>query len=301
MAIQRQKFVGVVLLGIGITALVIAAFQFNASRSKAGIVPLDIRPIQGINPQADGPGDAPRITVPGTPAPGQTHYVWARAKPHGDGSWKRPFNDLQESLCALQPGDRLLVMGTRYEGPFEIGKDCSDGTEAMPIEVYFADDALVHNPVVREATELPVLTIDRHWWVIAGIEIQPLWYLSGILVGPNARHIRIESAHIKSGLGRGIDISPGASDILIQDSHLHQLGTLEGRSGEWPKGQGAGVRIAPGTSRISVLGTQIHNVLGKPALVISPEEYASLPGLQPASDIVIEASGFQENQRKWWK
>ena len=105
-------------------------------------------------------------------------------------------------------------------------------------------------------------------------------------------------------------IEPGSEDITITRAHLHQLGTLEGRSKgresggresrDKDSGTGAGVRIAPGTRRISVLDTKIHNIFGTPVEVIPPEQYAADPALPPAAELTIEDDRFAGEQEKWW-
>ncbi|HEX7138315.1 MAG TPA: hypothetical protein VF219_10725, partial [Vicinamibacterales bacterium] len=51
-------------------------------------------------------------------------YVAADAAPGGDGSAEHPWRDLQDALCQLVPGDRLLLTPAVYEGSFRIGPNC---------------------------------------------------------------------------------------------------------------------------------------------------------------------------------
>jgi hypothetical protein len=226
----------------------------------------------------------------------------------GDGSFEHPWNDLQAALCVLEPGDRLLIMGGGYPGPFAIDGDCKDGTADKPIEVYVSDDALVGNLVTGDIVNEEVLRMARSHWLLAGMEIRPQRTLVGLVIGPDVHHVTIEGFHIYSGMGVGIAIEPGSEDIEIRRGHLHQLGTLEGRSRDKHRGtdadaiarNGAGVRIYPGTRRISVVDTKIHNIFGGSVEVILPEDYLADPTLPPAADLTIDDKRFSGEQEKWW-
>ena len=232
----------------------------------------------------------------------------ANVREAGDGSFEHPWNDLQTALCVLEPGDRLLIMGGGYPGPFAIDGDCKDGTAEKPIEVYVADDALVGNLMSGDTVQGEVLRMARSYWHLAGMEIRPQRTLVGLVIGPDVHHVTIEAFHIYSGIGVGIAIEPGSEDIEIRRGHLHQLGTLEGRSrdkhrdadGNATAPDGAGVRIAPGTRRISVANTKIHNIFGEPVEVIPPEKYAADPTLPPAAELTIDDRFFSGEQEKWW-
>lgn len=302
MSDTRRKL-GFVLVTVGVLAVGVAALEYwRSTHTGIKLTTVDRRPITGINPEpVEGvAGDAPRIKVPDTPPPGRTLHVSSAFRQSGDGSFEKPWNDLQAALCALEPGDRLLIMSGGYPGPFAVDENCRDGTAEKPIEVYVADDALMGNLMSGETVQKEVLRLARSHWRIAGIEIRPQRTLAGVVIGPDVHHVTIENAHIYSGLGTGIVIEPGSEDITVRESHLHQLGTLEGRSKGQEVGTGAGVRIAPGTRRIAVLDTKMHNILGPPVEVTPPEQYTADPTLPPATDVTIDDEKFAGEQRKWY-
>jgi len=298
--VRYQKPLGVLLLLFGLAAVVLAGLKFWQGPRPIRLTVLNEMPITGINQRIEGGiGDAPRITVPETPPPGRTVHVNPQAAVDGDGSWDHPWNDLQESLCRLEPGDRLLVLAGKYPGPLWVGEACKDGTADRPIEVYFSDDATLLGRMVEETVEGAVLTLGRSMWHIGGAEIQPLKFGVGVAIGPDVRGVTVDAAHIYSGVGAGITVEPGSREITISRGHLHQLGSLEGRGNRNELGDGAGVQIAPGTHAVTVTDTKIHNIYGVPVQVLTPAEYGD-PGLAPPVDLSIDDELFQEGQEKWW-
>lgn len=297
---RYQKPVGVVLLLFALAALAVAGLQYWQGRQTFKLTVLSEMPITGINPlPVAGLGDAPRITVPETPPAGRTLHVASGATAGGDGSWEHPWKDLQESLCRLEPGDRLLVLAGGYPGPLSVGEECQDGTPEKPIEVYLSDDAVLSGRATEGPGDGAVLTLARSWWRLGGAEIRPLGFKVGIRIGPDVEGVTVDAVHIYSGVGSGIAIEPGSVEITISRNHLHRLGSPEGRGGGSELADGIGIRIAPGTRAITVADTKIHNIFGDPVRVLAPADYGD-PTLAPAANLSIDDELFQQDQAKWW-
>jgi len=301
---SRRKLLGIALVVSGFVALAMAALQYwRESPSAITLTPLASAPIETLNPvyKPGQLGDAPRIEVPETPPLGRTVYVSVQARQPGDGSFERPFNNLQESLCDLRPGDRLLVMAGRYPAPVRLDESCSNGTAEAPIEVYFSDDAVLAGPF--EAVADPpsaVVFIARSHWLFGGMEVRPEHAPRGIVIASGSHHVTFRSIHVYSGVGSGVEILPGSEAIVIEGSHFHKLGSLGGRTVNETHGEHSGVRIFPGTRNIAVVDTKMHNILGPPVDVVPPEKYKENYMLAPSVGLTIDDAQFIRGQDEWW-
>jgi hypothetical protein len=222
------------------------------------------------------------------PAIARTVYVKSRAQEPGDGSAERPWADLQAAFSELRPGDRLVILPGNYDGPFLIDDRCSEGTEQAPIEVWGKINA-----TLRIRSEQPVLTVQKAYWHLIGLEIIPGKKGSAALVisGDGARGVRYDRGHARDGWGDGIIIGPGASDITITGSHLHHFGhdrfNLEAST----------ITIYPGTRDIVIEHNNIHNMPGEPIRVITPEEAVELGGdtLPAAENVMVRDNEIKDN------
>jgi hypothetical protein len=308
----------VVLLTIAVVAFTIAALQWRQETAAPDTPSVVVRSIgaRSIEDPSHRPKQV-RLNLPERPALGRTLYVDAKGPPSGDGSSaERPLTDLQAVLCALEPGDRLVIWDGEFRGPFSIGDDCSDGTAEAPIEVYAAADAVLYGgPHSNE----PVLTVARAYWQLHDLMVVPLESVgAGVVLRAPAKEIDLDSPHIRSGRGNGIEIHPGVEGVMVRAAHIHHMGiqegggsrnTLEeGGGGKRGRGErvdpattppGAGIRIYPATRRIQVVATEIRNIWGQPLEVVSPADID--PELAPAAELEIDDSGFvKEQQEKWW-
>src|SRR5262245_27759285 len=73
---------------------------------------------------------------PKFPAAKRTRFVSNEAPGPGDGSLEHPWKDLQQALCALEPGDRLVVASGIYTGSFRVAGACKSGTADAPIQLF---------------------------------------------------------------------------------------------------------------------------------------------------------------------
>ena len=290
---------GLLLLFASLYAVYVAYFRYQQENPQISIEILGEAPIKGINPSATSAiGDPPRIKVPEEPAIGRTLYVSARTGASGHGTFQQPLRNFQKVVCELQPGDRLLVMAGVYSGPFIIGKDCANGTPEAPIELFFADDAVFGGDEGSTASNNAVITIQRSHWHLAGVEIQPVRSLDGLVIGPGVDNVSVEGAHIYSGLGNGIKVGAGSKNITISRSHLHQLGTLEGRSNTWVHGKGAGILVESGTDGVVLRNNRIHNVLGEAIKIITNE--TTVAATNKVTAPLLENNMLSEDQEKWY-
>jgi hypothetical protein len=315
---RSSRWWTVPLLAIAVVAFAIAALQSRHQPAAPATPSVEVRSI-GARPIED-PSQRPkkvRLNLPERPALGRTLYVNAKGPPNGDGSSEeQPLTDLQAALCALEPGDRLVIWDGDFRGPFSIGADCSDGTAEAPIEVYAAADAVLYGGAHSNE---PVLTVARAHWQLHDLMVVPLESVgAGVLVRDPAKEIDLDSPHIRSGRGNGIEIHPGVTGVQIRAAHIHHMGIQEGGGSRNPLDEGgggkrgrgervdpattppgAGIRIYPGTRRIQVEASEIRNIWGQPLEVVSPADID--PELAPAAELEIDDSGFvKEQQEKWW-
>jgi hypothetical protein len=223
------------------------------------------------------------------PARGRTLYVKPRTEEPWQGSLEHPWNDLQAAFSELRPGDRLVLLPGRYEGPFTIDDPCADGTERAPIEVWGKVSA-----VLRVRSEAPVLTVKKAHWHLIGVEITPEKKGTAALViaGAGARGVRYDRGHARDGWNDGIIIGSGASAVTITGCHLHHFGHDRFNR------DASVIVIEPGTRDITIERNNIHNMPGEPVKVVSPEETeasAATGNLPPAENVVVRDNEIKDN------
>jgi hypothetical protein len=221
------------------------------------------------------------------PARSRTLYVRSQGDGPGDGSREQPWTDLQTAFSELRPGDRLVLLPGRYEGPYVIGEECADGTEELPVEVWGKINA-----VLRVSGEAPVLTVKRAHWHLIGLEIVPGKKGTAALEisGDGASGVRYDRGHARDGWGDGIIIGPGASNITISGCHLHHFGHERFNT------EASAIVIRPGAQDIVIEDNKIHNMPSEPIRVITPEGAAS-PDADPlaAASVVVRDNEIIEN------
>jgi hypothetical protein len=169
----------------------------------------------------------------------RTRFVSIEATEAGDGSLEHPWNDLQKALCALEPGDRLVVASGIYTGSFRVAGACRDGTAEAPIQV-FARHAFL------KSGGGDVLTLERAHWQFWELQIALLdSKVAGLTTrGPGAHDIAIDQTHIYEGNGPAVVIGAGSEKITVSNCHIHQS---------------TGVRIEDGTSQVTLVNNHIHH------------------------------------------
>ncbi len=178
---------------------------------------------------------------PHFPEARRMRYAAADAASAGDGSAGHPWKDLQDALCRLEPGDRLVVASGIYAGSFRVAGSCRDGTAEAPIQV-FARHAFL------KAAEGggDVLTIERAHWQLWEVQIALLDSpVAGfVTAGPGAHDIAVDQSHIYEGEGPAVLIKAGSAGVTLTNCHIHQS---------------RGVRIEAGASRITLRNNHIHH------------------------------------------
>ncbi len=191
----------------------------------------------------------------------------------GSGTAEEPFGDLQAALDGLEAGDRLIVLPGRYEGPYRVGPAAagavksSESTKGMPttIEIVVREGATFSN--AKKSVD-PVWSIGRDGVALIGAEIQPgLNESTGVLVEPGVTGVRLAHLHIKEGSTAAIEIAEGASNIRIEECHLHQLGL---RKAHLPA---PGIRIACSARDVVIDETKVHHVTGELFEVCEPGRF----------------------------
>lgn len=177
---------------------------------------------------------------PKFPEARRIRYVAADASDPGDGSQENPWKDLQEALCKLEPGDRLLMAAGIYEGAFRVAGPCLNGTAGAPIQV-FAKHAFL-----KPAGAGDVLTLERAHWQFSEMQIAlPDSDSAGLVViGADAHDVAVDRSHIYEGNGPAVRIGPGTARVTLSNCHIHES---------------RGVRIEAGSSSATLVNNHIHH------------------------------------------
>jgi hypothetical protein len=199
---------------------------------------------------------------PGFPDARRLRYVSATAAGPGDGSFERPWRDLQDALCRLEPGDRLVVSADVYEGSFRVGGPCRSGTEQLPIQVF------ARHAFLKPAGSGDVLTIERAHWQFWELQIALLDSdVAGLVVsGTEAHDIAVDQTHIYEGNGPAVRVAAGSSRVTFSNCHIHQS---------------RGVRIESGASEIVLVNNHIHHNRSASVAIGGGR------GLEPARDLKL--------------
>jgi hypothetical protein len=215
----------------------------------------------------DGEAFPPREAYqPNFPEARRLRYVAADAPSSGDGTSEHPWKDLQEALCKLEPGDRLLLAAGIYSGSFRIAGACRDGTAEAPIQVYS------RHAFLKPAGAGDVLTVERSHWQFWEVQIALLDSPSAgfVTAGPRAHHIAVDQSHIYEGKGPAVRLAAGTADVVLSNCHIHQS---------------TGVRIERGSARITLVNNHVHHnrssavTVGAPGPGGSPEQAPPVQGL----------------------
>lgn len=178
---------------------------------------------------------------PHFPQARRMRYVSVDATVSGDGSAEHPWKDLQDALCRLEPGDRLVIASGIYAGSFHVSGACRSGTAEAPIQV-FARHAFL------KAAEGggDVLTLERAHWQLWEVQLALLESgVAGLVTsGPEAHDIAIDQSHIYEGEGPAVAVRAGSDRITLSNCHIHQS---------------QGVRIDRGASRVTLRNNHIHH------------------------------------------
>jgi hypothetical protein len=177
---------------------------------------------------------------PAFPEPRRTRYVSSAASGPGDGSLEHPWKDLQEALCRLEPGDRLLLAADIYAGSFRIAGACRSGTADRPIQVF------ARHAFLKPAGAGDVLTVERAHWQFWEMQIALLDSASAgfVTTGPEAHDIALDQSHIYEGRGPAVRLAAGSSAVTLSNCHIHQS---------------SGVEIDAGTRGVTLVNNHIHH------------------------------------------
>ncbi len=253
--------IGVVAMGYGIMAQRAAMEGMPERGSRTTIH--STQPVVSDDQSQRLSTQMPLITLPPHEPLGRTIHVRNEWPTPGSGAQEDPYRDLPRALSALTPGDRLIVWPGRYNGPIDISKSYRDGTPDRPIEVVMAAGALFFGKEGMDAPiDRPLLTVDRSHWHFYELELEPHWMRPTMRLSENIQGITIVSGHMLKGVGHGVEIQDGVSDVLITDTHMHHLGTLRGAKRNFRDPEAAGVAIAPSASNIELMSLVMHHMEG---------------------------------------
>jgi hypothetical protein len=221
-----------------------------------------------------------RPFVAKVPEPRRTLFVAAGAE-NGDGSEAHPWGDLQASLCALEPGDRLRVRAGKYPGSFQIDTPCRDGSAQAPIQVFFDGKA-----TLLARGESSPLTIRKAHWHMVGVYLKCKNSLAaGISVdGPGAHDLTLDGTRVSDGAGPGVRIGAQAARITIANSRISKTGLKTSGNAS------VGIEIEAGTQNILLANNHLHeNPLG--SVRVDPPE----SGGHPSRNLVLRANTIRND------
>ncbi len=189
---------------------------------------------------AGEPFPAKSVYDPNFPAPRRTFYVNPDSKTPGDGTLEHPWIDLQDALCRLEPGDRLVLAAAIYAGSFRVAGPCRSGTADAPIQIF------ARHAFLKPAGLGDVLTVERAHWQFWEVQIALLDSEAAgfVAISPEAHDIAVDQSHIYEGKGAAVRLGPEVSDVVISNCHIHQSN---------------GIRIEAGTTRITLVNNHIHH------------------------------------------
>lgn len=182
--------------------------------------------------------------TPTFPEPKRMLYV-AVSGPQGDGSQAHPWNDLQEALRQLAPGDRLHILPGEYEGGFSIDDTCQDGTAEAPIEVFF------QKGVLKPSATKPALSVGKAFWFFKQLSVS-----LGDHEGPglviSSHDVLVDKAFVYKGRGPGVRVAPGASRVTIGHANILKIGVTQ------PGPDAVGVDIAQGAREVRIVACRLY-------------------------------------------
>jgi hypothetical protein len=207
---------------------------------------------------------------PHFPASKRDRFVNIELPSNGDGSEAHPWNDLQKALCALEPGDRLVLAAGIYTGSFRVGSDCHDGTAEWPIQVYS------RHAFLKPSGAGDLLTIERAHWQFWEVQLALLDSdVAGlVLKGKGAHDDAIDQSHIYEGKGPAVIIGEGADHFTMSNCHIHQS---------------RGVRIDAGTQHVTLVNNHIHHNRGTSVTI------GDGSATTPASEITLMGNRFHND------
>jgi len=170
----------------------------------------------------------------------RTRFASAEAAAPGEGTLEHPWRDLQQALCALEPGDRLVIASGIYTGAFRVGGSCRSGTADAPIQVF------ARHAFLKSDGSGAVLTVERAHWQLWEVQIALLDSdVPGLVVKGDGTHdVAVDQTHIYEGKGPALVIGAGASRVTLSNCHIHQS---------------KGVRVESGTADVTLVNNHIHH------------------------------------------
>lgn len=292
MNIPRFIAIPVILVGVGVFAYGVYQQGQTPMSSQAPSRVVSVQKLQdagAIDAPVELSTEMPTIQMPPHEARGRVIHVrgeWPRA---GEGTQTDPYHDLASALCTLRPGDRLIIWPGQYLSPISVGDDCQAGTADEPIEVVMSAGAHFYGKEGMEAPiDQPGLSIGQSHWHFYNLEVEPHWMRPAIHIQSGVRDVLIDDAHIMKGVGDGILIDEGASNIRVVNTHLHHLGTLRGAKRDFRDPSKSGVTIGLGVRDVALINLQVHHMEGGAYQVVGPTGLITASEALEALGIVVE-------------
>lgn len=292
--------VTVMLVGAGWVALTIYANHVNQQRMAPRLPSVVLQDTRSLKDNVLAyflPTDGLNAPVPTSLGDSTIRYVSQKSS-GGDGSQATPWSDLQAAMCALEPGDTLMVLEGDY-GPVAVDEDCAAGTQERPIKIYFSRLSKFRTPAEERAM---LLELRQPHWAIYGLEAHLAGQQTGVRIGPGVKGIHLEALKIHGGNAQGVRIGFGASDIRVHRSHIHHIGiNAQGTAAELDGvGMSAAVMLEPGARNVSITESKFHHIGHAPIYAIRASEMPGMIGLSDPEFFVDEATRSPSEEDAWW-
>lgn len=230
------------------------------------------------------------------PEPQRVFYVAPTGDDSAFGGQDAPWATLQQSLCKLRPGDRLVVRSGNYAGPIRVDGDCANVPAGQFIDVVGEPGAKLVG-VVAESGEgfwNPVLVVNRAGWTLRGFQIDATTGAGvGVQVLSLGARTTLRDLVIFGASKAGMTVGPLAADVSAYNLVL--------RNGASPDGDVThGVLVLGGSDRFSLAGSFVRNNTGDGVHVLGPHvlptELAFTENVTKTAGLRLEGNRIHDNR-----
>jgi nitrous oxidase accessory protein NosD len=193
-----------------------------------------------------------------------------------------------KALSLIQPGEAIFLQSGTYPERLRLEEHGGDADSLLTIQA-----GPGASPVLKGGTgsSTPMIDVRGAYWRIEGLTVDVAGdeAFAVLFRGKGSHHGVLRGCTLKNGTeGAGVDVSSSASDILIEDNHIHHFQKADG-------GDSHGVALETTARNAVVRGNDIHHNSGDGVQCIGPEGGATISGT-PFDNLVIEDNELHENQ-----
>ncbi|WP_224244769.1 right-handed parallel beta-helix repeat-containing protein [Hyalangium gracile] len=248
-------------------------------------------PASPVPPQAEPPAPPPAPVPPAPPPPPEfSRILWV--SPGGsdaaEGSKERPFRTVAKALSQLRQGEAVFLQSGTYSERLRLEERGGAADSLLTLKA-----APGATPVFKGGTgsSTPMIDVRGAYWRIEGLTLDLAGDRAFAVVwrGKGAHHGVLRGSTLKNGAeGAAVDVSNSASDVLVEDNHIHHFQKAGG-------GDSHGVALETTARNAVVRGNDIHHNSGDGVQCLGPEGGATISGT-PFDNLLIEDNELHENQ-----